>query len=62
MPDDTDESTHCLPFQVGVESVLLPPTDEQVGQGRLPCWRYPSDHISLQATLRLPDACLVQCP
>jgi len=38
--------------EIQVGRVLLPP--EEIGEGRLPCARYPSDHIALAAELYLP--------
>ena len=37
------------------ERVLLPPAETDVGPERFPSWTYPSDHIALAATLRLPQ-------
>jgi len=36
---------------VGVRRVLLPPDEAEVEDGRLPSWRYPSDHVMLCAEL-----------
>ena len=57
----TNARRHCIDYilatpDVEVRRVLATPDDADVGPGRLPCWRYPSDHISLVAEIALPSS------
>ena len=38
---------------VAVRRVLLPPDEDELDAERLPGWRYPSDHVALQAELEI---------
>ena len=56
---DTIESKHTIDYilhspELRVKKVLLAPDDEVIGEGRLPDWSYPSDHIALAAEFTLP--------
>jgi len=52
------ESKHTIDYilitpKVGVGQVLRPPEDADMAPERLPGWRYPSDHVALQAELTI---------
>ena len=40
---------------VAVRRVLAPPDEDEIDAARLPGWRYPSDHVALQAELEIPQ-------
>ena len=53
------ELKHCIDYvlhteHLGVGRVLLPPDERELGEGRLPDWRYPSDHVALAVEFRCP--------